>query len=125
VDLYTSAVGDNKARFDVYFYSKESTLYGHILEVKRGTSLYDVIAARYREAMRQSRPLWRIWWLEAAFGLAKQAIFPVLLIGVGVGLASLEHPVAIAGSTLSLGIIASVIAVKLWSRGALRRLNGG
>jgi len=108
-DLYTSAFSSDSARFDVHFLDSGTTRDGDIIEVKRGTTLYEAIAARYAEATERSCPLWRIWWWKALVFWFKRMILPFLLLGIGLLLASSTDPKAAVASTVVLGLLANLI----------------
>lgn len=123
--LYTSAISCTGARFDLYFVGERTTRRGRILAVKNSTSLYEVIARQYEEAIRLSSPLWAIWWGDALLHWARRLVYPLVLLVVGALLASLRHPLAIVASALAIGLlvnfISSALGVRRWFRRGLFR----
>ena len=108
-DLYTSALSNDLARFDLHFLDSGTTRDGDILEVKRGTTLYEAIEARYAEAVERSCPLWRVWWWKALAFWFKRTILPFLLLGIGLIFASHTSPYAAVTSTIALGLLVNLI----------------
>lgn len=108
-DLYTSALSTNVARFDVHFLDSGTTRDGEILEIVQGTTLYEAISARYAEALVRSCPLWRVWWGKALGVWIKRLILPILLLVIGLALASSTNPYAAVSATVSLGLFVNLI----------------
>jgi hypothetical protein len=111
--LYTSGLSSEISRFNLYFLSAKTTRRGSLLEVKEGTSLYQLIFQNYQEALRESCPLWRLWFLEAlGFWLVKLSL-PITLIVLGIVLSKLNNPIAMAISAIAIGLVVNMIWTKL------------
>jgi hypothetical protein len=112
-DLYTSAISEEIARFDVHFLDSGTTRDGEILEVKCGTSLYKSVYGRYAEALTRSCPLWRVWPGKAAWFWSKRLMAPIALLTLGLMLASTTGPYAAVTSTVALGVLANLLSKHL------------
>lgn len=118
--LYTSGLSKDKARFNLYFLNTRTTRRGSLLQVKQGTSLYQLIFDNYQEAIKASSPYWKLWSLEAlAYGLSK-LLLPLALITIGTILTKLANPISIAFSAIVLGIVVNIIwdnwGAKSWTQ---------
>lgn len=109
-ELYTSAlvVGEN-ARVDVYTYSAGTTRSGEILEVKPGTSLYDLIQHRYAQARRRAVPLASVW--PGAWILRRLRLAATSLLALAVATTSLltDNIVFAAVGAVCIGVLSNVL----------------
>jgi hypothetical protein len=83
--LFTSALTSSRVRLDVFSYEAGTTRQGEIIETQRGSSLYDLAFAQFREAHRDSRPLRQVWpgkWLLAVAASYWIAILFIALAGL-------------------------------------------
>jgi hypothetical protein len=111
-DLYTSAIAQEMARFDVYLSDSRSTRDGVIIQVTPNTSLYNLIQARYEESLTMSCPLWRVWPLKAAWFWSKRLLLPAFLLVLGIALVKYTNPYAAVISTIALGLLVNLISEK-------------
>jgi hypothetical protein len=109
--LYTSSLSISKARFNLYFLNDKTTRRGSLLQVKKGTSLYELIFQNYQDALSNSYPIWRLWPLDAAKYWSIKIVLPVSLIATGVFLSKLNNPVSITLSAIAVGLVVNI----LWS----------
>jgi hypothetical protein len=120
-DLYTSALSEDRARFDVRFLDSGTTRDGRIIEAKQGTSLYHTIGERYAGAVSHSSSLWRVWPVRATGQwFSRQALLPSLFV-LALALSSFSYRSVAAG--LAIGILANLLTRRLgvgyWSRPGL------
>jgi len=116
--LYTSGLSKHEARFDLYFLNTKTTRRGSLIQVKQGTSLYQLIFDNYQEAIKSSVPYWKLWPIEALFYWVLKLLLPLALIVAGIMLTKLNNPVSIAFSAILLGIVVNIIwdkwRIKSW-----------
>jgi hypothetical protein len=88
-EMYTSALTRKAARVDAYLFTSDSTRTGHILQTPSESSLYALVDARYRKALADAIPLFRVWpvsWCSAYLRRFGILALGLLLIGVAIGL---------------------------------------
>ncbi len=107
--LYTSGLSSETARFNLYFLSAKTTRQGSLLQIKNGTSLYQLVYQNYYEAVMSSCPLWRVWFFEALWHWIKKLILPITLIVIGGILTKLQNPIAIAISAIAIGLVKDIL----------------
>lgn len=117
-DLYTTAISRDNARVNVRSYANPSTRAGQMLVAPRGTTLHDLLASRYAEALRQSVAIGSLWLLEFLFDWARRVALPVLVLGGGLIVAIVTSNVV----TFVLSFVASAaVAMIPGLSGGIRR----
>lgn len=111
--LFTSGLSSDVARFDLYFFSSNTTRRGSILQVKKGSSLYELIFESYKNAIISSYPLWRLWFNEAFLCWIEKIAFPIILFFVGIICYKINNPIALFFSALAVGIFVNYIWEKI------------
>jgi hypothetical protein len=69
--LYTSTLGPNYVRYDVFELDDKSTKTGEMIQVQRGMSLYELVYREYCEAIYYSSPIFKLWpgeWFKRKIG---------------------------------------------------------
>jgi len=108
--LYTSAIGPNHVRLDLYQYDQNTTRRGEMVLTRRGSSLYDLAYRQYCEAVYMSPPLASVWpWEWVRFTLRRY-----WLTATGVGLAALLTWIGGGFATLFAALFLGVAANALY-----------
>lgn len=82
-ELHTSGYRSDLARFRVRFLKNVISRRGNMLEVKKETSLYNLIEKEYLRAIRSSYPLLSIWPVSSVFVRMKINFLPISLLATG------------------------------------------
>jgi hypothetical protein len=114
--LYTSGLSEDQARFNLYFLNAKTTRRGSLLQVKKGTSLYQLIFDNYQEAIKSSIPYWRLWPIESTVNILLKLLLPLSLIVIGIILTKLNNAISITLSAIILGLVANIIWENIESR---------
>ena len=119
-DLYTTALSEDRARFNVRFLDSDTTRDGKILEVSSGTSLYLAVRERYSDALEHSISLWRVWpWRAIRQWVARNMMTGVIL-AIAIILSRLTNPIASIVAALATKVAVNILAdragIQLWGR---------
>jgi hypothetical protein len=117
--LYSSALCQSAARVNLYSYDAPAGRSGVLVVATKESSLYDLAATDYRDVLRLSAPLFRLWpldWLKAKTGTAVAVAGAIV---AAIALASFTGAIGSLVAGAFIGVVGQNVvthlALPLWS----------